>query len=276
MQRLLAVRDEGEVTRSLMQARCERGAQIARMLGLSEATAAAIYALDEHWDGGGHPDGLRGEQIPLGARIANLAQTAEIFWAVGGRRAAMNVAHKRRGGWFDPALVTALDAIDVGLGSSAPISRPYRPPDRPLSVEGDALDRIADGFAAVIDAKSPWTYSHSDRTSVIALSIAEALDADSATLRDLGRAARLHDIGKLGVSNQILDKPAELTAVEFAAVKDHRAHHPRDPRARARPARRVRPGRRPPRAPGRQRLPLRLVGTAADDADARTRGRRRL
>ena len=107
------------------------------------------------------------------------------------------------------------------MGSSTPISRPYRPPDRPLSVEGDALDRIADGFAAVIDAKSPWTYRHSDRTSVIALSIAEALDADSATLRDLGRAARLHDIGKLGVSNQILDKPAELTAVEFAAVKDH-------------------------------------------------------
>ena len=114
VQRLLAVKDEGEVTRSLMQARCERGAQIARMLGLSEATAEAIYALDEHWDGGGHPDGLRGEQIPLGARIANLAQTAEIFWGAGGRRAAINVAHKRRGGWFDPALVTALDAIELG------------------------------------------------------------------------------------------------------------------------------------------------------------------
>ena len=73
----------------------------------------------------------------------------------------------------------------------------------------------------MIDAKSPWTYRHSDRTSVIALSIAEALDADAATLRDLGRAARLHDIGKLGVSNQILDKPAELTDAEFAAVKEH-------------------------------------------------------
>jgi HD-GYP domain-containing protein (c-di-GMP phosphodiesterase class II) len=98
---------------------------------------------------------------------------------------------------------------------------PYRPADRPLSVDGDGLDRIADGFAAVIDAKSPWTYRHSDRTSVIALSIAEALNADATTLRDLGRAARLHDIGKLGVSNQILDKPAELTDSEFAAVKEH-------------------------------------------------------
>ena len=56
---------------------------------------------------------------------------------------------------------------------------------------------------------------------MIALSIAEALDADATTLRDLARAARLHDIGKLGVSNQILDKPAELTDAEFAAVKEH-------------------------------------------------------
>jgi HD-GYP domain-containing protein (c-di-GMP phosphodiesterase class II) len=223
LQRLLAIRDEGEVTRSLMQARCERGAQIARLLGLSETTAQAIYALDEHWDGAGYPDGLRGEHIPLGARVANLAQCVEIFWAAGGERAARALAHKRQGAWFDPSLVAALDGLDVHFWASLerPDLSPHRPPDRPLSADGDALDRIADGFAAVIDAKSPWTYRHSDRTSVIALSIAEALDADATTLRDLARAARLHDIGKLGVSNQILDKPAELTDAEFAAVKEH-------------------------------------------------------
>ena len=42
-----------------------------------------------------------------------------------------------------------------------------------------------------------------------------------ATLRDLRRAARLHDIGKLAISNLILDKPAPLTPAEFATVKDH-------------------------------------------------------
>jgi HD-GYP domain-containing protein (c-di-GMP phosphodiesterase class II) len=220
LQRLLAIRDEGEVTRSLMRARCERGAQIVRMLGLSEPTARAIYALDEHWDGAGHPDGLQGEQIPLGARIANLAQGLEIFWAAGGEQAALALARRRRGTWFDPALVDALGGLRWS-GLRDPDLRPYQPDDRPLSGDGEALDRIADGFAAVIDAKSPWTYRHSDRTSVIALSIAEALDADAATLRDLARAARLHDIGKLGVSNRILDKPSELTAAEFAAVREH-------------------------------------------------------
>ena len=56
---------------------------------------------------------------------------------------------------------------------------------------------------------------------MIATSIAEELGAGPATLRDLGRAARLHDIGKLAISNLILDKPAPLTPAEFATVRDH-------------------------------------------------------
>ena len=223
--RLMAVRDEGEVTRSLMLARCERGAAIARMLGLSEATASAIYALDEHWDGGGHPHGLRGEEIPLAARILCLAQTVEIFRAAGGVHAAYALAGKRRSSWFDPALVDALGAFRSDSGFWASFANPdlrgLEPADRARVVDDEYLDRIADAFAAVIDAKSPWTYRHSDRTSVIATSIAASLDADPATLRDLGRAARLHDIGKLAISNLVLDKPAPLTAAELASVKDH-------------------------------------------------------
>src|SRR5215213_2860854 len=75
--RLKAIKDDGQVTRSLMQARCDRGAEIALLLGFSSATAEAIRTLDEHWDGGGQPRGLRGEEIPLGGRILCLAQTAE-------------------------------------------------------------------------------------------------------------------------------------------------------------------------------------------------------
>ena len=76
---LRGIRDEGDVTRKFMEARCDRGAEIARMLFLSEQTAAAIRSLDEHWDGRGMPDGLRGEEIPLAARILCLAQTVQVF-----------------------------------------------------------------------------------------------------------------------------------------------------------------------------------------------------
>jgi response regulator RpfG family c-di-GMP phosphodiesterase len=89
-------------SRALMQARCDRGAEIALLLGLEAETAEAIRGLDEHWDGGGQPRGLRGEEIPLPGRILCLAQTAEIFHAPGGVPAAWRVIRARRGGWFDP------------------------------------------------------------------------------------------------------------------------------------------------------------------------------
>ena len=219
-ERLRAIKDEGEVTRSLMQARCDRGAEIALLLGLSEATAEAIRALDEHWDGRGQPRGLRGEEIPLLARILCLAQTVEIFHAATGVKAAWDVARRRSGRWFDPALVASLGACREDLDLESEVSE-WEPEDRLLRVDGARLDRIAIAFAGVIDAKSPWTYRHSDRASVIAASLASALGASLETVGDLRRAALLHDIGKLAISNRILDKAGRLTDAEFAKVREH-------------------------------------------------------
>ena len=225
VERLRAIRDEGEVTRSLMQARCERGAEIARTLGFPEATAEAIRALDEHWDGGGQPRGLRGTAIPLAARIICLAQTLEVFHATRGVGAVYRVAARRSGHWFDPELVDALDAFrrDTAFWDSLAQSElsGVEPPDRVLVVDQDRLDQIADGFAEIIDAKSPWTHRHSARVCSIATSIAARLGFEPTELRDLSRAARLHDIGKLAISNRILDKPGQLTDAEVAKIREH-------------------------------------------------------
>ena len=223
--RLLAIRDEGEVTRSLMQARCDRGAEIARMLGFSEATAEAIRALDEHWDGRGQPRGLQGTEIPLAARILCLAQTVEIFHAAKGVGTAYRVAARRAGQWFDPALVDALGALRADVGFWASLAEPdlsgVEPPDRALVADENRLDQIAEAFAGVIDAKSPWTRQHSDHACAIATGIAEVLGLEAAAVRDLRRAARLHDIGKLAISNRILDRPGRLTDEEYASVRQH-------------------------------------------------------
>ena len=225
LDRLLAIKAEGEVTRALMQARCDRGADIALMLGFEVETAEAIRALDEHWNGGGQPRRLRGEEIPLLGRILCLAQTVEIFHAVGGMRAAWAVARRRRGHWFDPALVDALGALRGDTAFWASLlegdAASWEPEDRVLTADDERLDRIADAFAGIVDAKSPWTYRHSDRACLIAVSLASELGADAATLRDLRRAALLHDVGKLAVSNQILDKPGRLTKAEVALVREH-------------------------------------------------------
>jgi HD-GYP domain-containing protein (c-di-GMP phosphodiesterase class II) len=223
--RLLAIRSEGEVTRSLMLARCERGADIARMVGLSERTADAIRTLDEHWDGRGQPRGLAGDEIPLLGRILCLAQTAEIFYSAGGVEAAHGVARRRRGRWFDPVLVAALgtfrddDAFWASLAE--PELGPWEPADRLLTVDAEREIEIAAAFAAVVDAKSPWTYHHSDRTSLIATNIGALLGFDRRELEDMRRVALLHDIGKLAVSSRILDKPGTLTTAEYERVKEH-------------------------------------------------------
>ncbi len=224
-ERLQAIRNEGAVTRSLMRARCHRGAEIADKLGFPEATAEAIRALDEHWDGHGQPLGLIGVEIPLAARILCLSQTMEVFHAARGVRAAYQIARRRNGQWFDPVLVEALASFRDDAGFWASLAEPdvsaVEPPDRLLVADEDRMDRIAEAFAEVIDAKSPWTHEHCDRVCSIAIGIGELLGFDDGALRDLRRAALLHDLGKLSISNRILDKPGQLTDEERAKVKGH-------------------------------------------------------
>ena len=83
------------------------------------------------------------------------------------------------------------------------------------------IDRAAEAFATVIDAKSPWTYQHSSGVAATAVAMGEWLGYSPGALRELRRAALLHDVGKLGVSNLILDKPGTLTDAEFAAMRRH-------------------------------------------------------
>jgi HD-GYP domain-containing protein (c-di-GMP phosphodiesterase class II) len=223
--RLRAIRNEGQVTRSLMRARCHRGAEIALKLGFSEGTAEAVRALDEHWDGQGQPRGLQGADIPLAARILCLAQTVEVFHAAGGSRAAYRVARKRSGEWFDPELVDALASFRFDTRFWASLKDPdvseVEPPDRVLTADEARLDQIAEGFAAVIDAKSPWTHEHCDRVCALATGMAQLMGFDELALRQLRRAALLHDLGKLSISNRILDKPGPLTEEERTRFRDH-------------------------------------------------------
>jgi HD-GYP domain-containing protein (c-di-GMP phosphodiesterase class II) len=224
-ERLWAIRNEGAVTRSLMLARCYRGAEIARTLGFSEATADAIRALDEHWDGRGQPHGLSGSEIPLAARIMCLAQTVEVFEFVRGVDAACRVALRRRRRWFDPDLVDALVSFRADADfwewlAEADVSA-VEPPDRVLIADQDRLEQIVRGFGDVVAAKSAWTAEHCDRVFAIATGIAARLGLNATMGRDLGRAARLHDIGKLAISNRILDKPGPLSAAEWQTMRHH-------------------------------------------------------
>ncbi|MBI4685251.1 MAG: HD-GYP domain-containing protein [Nitrospirae bacterium] len=74
-----------------------------------------------------------------------------------------------------------------------------------------------------LDAKSPWTKGHSDRVATYAVQIAKELGFEEEDINDIHLAGLLHDIGKIGTYDYLLDKPAKLTEEEFAIVKKHPA-----------------------------------------------------
>lgn len=218
--------------KELVQTRCERGSAIAKKMGLSEATGRAIQQLDEHWDGNGHPYGYKGEEIDPLASIAGFAQTVEVFYAQLGKDAANATALARRGTWFDPKLVDTFlslpedDVLWTQLAAEnlqTEVAQ-YEPRDRVFFVDDAGVDLVAEAFADVVDAKSPWTAKHSTGVAKIAVGMADVLGFSAADQQIVRRMGLLHDVGKLGVSNTILDKPGRPTDEEFAALKTHPDH----------------------------------------------------
>jgi len=228
-----AVLHQKQNARLLMQMRRERGAGIARGIGLSEGAANAIQCLNEHWNGLGQPQGLRREQIPLLSRIMNMAQLAlaDVFYSRHGNAdvaGAIEVVRRRKGRLFDPDVVNAFCSVAsrpslwVDVAQAATRVTALEPREDILPADEATLDNICLAFSDVVDAKSPFTYRHSTGVAAAAVAIAEALSLSKPEITTIRRAALLHDIGKLSVPNTILDKPDKLTNEEWAVVRKHR------------------------------------------------------
>lgn len=226
---LKILREGGKIAKELIATRCQRGAEIARLLRFPEGVAQGIYSLDEHYNGGGKPVGLKGGVIPVHARIALLAQVIDVFNTADNAQAALNEVRQRSGQWFDPDLVKAFEAVAAdpqfwAVLSSAQITQAVlalEPSSFQVPLDEDFLDDIAEAFGRVIDSKSPYTSGHSTRVALYTDMIAEELGMSPERRRWLRRGAMLHDIGKLGVSNSVLDKPSALDRDEWDAVKKH-------------------------------------------------------
>ena len=216
-------------SRDLVKIRCERGSYIAKKLGFSDAVAEGIHSLDEHWNGGGYPNHLLGEEIPMFSRIANLCQTLEVFYEARGEEDALDAVQARSGRWFDPDLVAATMSLSkqgilwLGLDSKDLLENVLvmEPEERRLIADDATVDSICLAFADIIDAKSPFTYQHSNGVADAAMDIAIHFGMNELEKKQLRRAALMHDIGKLSVPNSILEKPGKLTDEEWQIVRDH-------------------------------------------------------
>lgn len=80
---------------------------------------------------------------------------------------------------------------------------------------------IAEALINAMEAKSPYLRGHSHRVAATAAAIAEQMGLDDAVVEQIRLAGKLHDVGKIGIREAILDKPASLTPEEFAHVREH-------------------------------------------------------
>jgi DNA-binding CsgD family transcriptional regulator len=140
--------------------------------------------------------------------------------------AAVDVARRRAGGQFDPRLAehvcdnaeALLGGLDDATGWDAAIAAEPVLAERMSGVELDAaLAAIAD-FA---DLKSPYTTGHSRGVAERAASAALRAGLGEPAAAELRRAGLLHDVGRLGVSNTIWDKPGVLSEAEMERVRMH-------------------------------------------------------
>jgi putative nucleotidyltransferase with HDIG domain len=221
-------RDRERNNAEVIGIRCERGADIVRKIGLSEQCADAIFSLDEHWNGSGYPERLKGAESPLLARILGIAQHLDVFACEQGRPRALATMVERSGSWFDPELVKVAASLyrsgELWTGCNTPEERDLvvaMEPGATTILGAEQVDCVCEAFADVVDAKSPFTYRHSVGVTEAAVGLADQFGFTPEHRQRIQRAALLHDLGKLRVSNAILDKPGKLNSEEFRIVQEH-------------------------------------------------------
>ncbi len=221
----LFVDARGQLSR-MIHSHCTSAALLADRLGLGPDVRAALAFAFERYDGGGMPTGASGDAIPIQMRVAQLADLVEVHHRTGGVAAAVAMAARRRGGQFDPAIVDAFvrdaDALLAGpVAGDAWQAALQEAPDRHDHLDDDGLDALLMALGDFVDLKCPFTLGHSRAVARLAGDAAAVAGLDAATVALTRRAGHVHDLGRIGVSNQVWSKAGPLTSGEFERVRLH-------------------------------------------------------
>jgi HD-GYP domain-containing protein (c-di-GMP phosphodiesterase class II) len=199
---------------------------LGEQLGLSEEVLDALGAAYEFWDGKGWPGELRGEDVPLAARIAQVSEFTEVAYRVGGFEAVHALARDRAGSQFDPELAALMDSeaemLLAGVDSVSTWDAVIEAePALAIVLSAERFDAALEAIGNFVDLKSPYFLGHSRAVAELAGAAAQQAGLSESQARTLRRAGLVHDLGRLGVSNSIWDKPGPLGAGEWERVRLH-------------------------------------------------------
>jgi HD-GYP domain-containing protein (c-di-GMP phosphodiesterase class II) len=212
--------------RQSMKSHCETSGELSLRLGLGPDVRDPLQQAFERWDGKGSPAQLAGEQIARLMRIIHIANDVEMLYRIGGVDAAVEMLRSRRGTEFDPELVDdfcahagellasieGLDGWSTLIGGRDELGQ---------ELSGEELDEALEAFADYADVKSPFMLGHSRGVAGLAAAAAATVGLPSNDVKLVRRAALVHDVGTIGVSAGILDRPGRLTEAELERVRTH-------------------------------------------------------
>jgi HD-GYP domain-containing protein (c-di-GMP phosphodiesterase class II) len=87
--------------------------------------------------------------------------------------------------------------------------------------QSELLAGFVRAFTSAIDAKDPYTCGHSDRVARISVRLAKQLGCDESTINKIYLSGLLHDVGKIGINDDVLQKPGKLSRDEYQHIKTH-------------------------------------------------------
>lgn len=211
---------------------CERGYKLLNSVRILKPLADIVRYHHDNWNGQ-NLSGLSGDSIPLASRIIYLTDRVDVLSQKPGnildhRDEIVKKIQSKSGTMFDPGLVEAFSRIAqkeclwLDLTNQFIQSRlELKLGNCPVTVNQDEITGISLIFSQIIDGKSPFTFRHSRLVAEVAKLLAEKTGFDREQQNNMYVAGLLHDLGKLSIPDEILEKPGKLNSVEYNLIKQH-------------------------------------------------------
>ncbi|MEC9490704.1 MAG: HD domain-containing phosphohydrolase [Halanaerobiales bacterium] len=221
-----------QIDLELAESHCKLGSELIEKLTFMPDLADIIHYHHHKWNGKNF-NLVRKSKIPLASRIIHLADRIEslikpatfILNQVEGISREINA---KSGSWFDPELVKIFSALaqkesfwlNLKVKEYNNILERWGQKTR-TNINLSDLESLASIVAHLIDRVSPFTSRHSSGVATIAAMLTNDLGYSLEEQRAVRIAGLFHDLGKLIVPNEIIEKRGELTELEYRVVKQH-------------------------------------------------------
>jgi HD-GYP domain-containing protein (c-di-GMP phosphodiesterase class II)/predicted DNA-binding protein (UPF0251 family) len=207
-------------------AHCEVAQKLAARLAMGSRVQEALLQSSERWDGKGVPAQLKGENIALPMRVAQLAQNIAVFHRIGGVELATTMARRWAGGTFDPRLVELFCQLAPRLCKCLEVESAWEaaletePGPRPR-LTADQIEAGTRAMADFVDLKSPYTVGHSSGVATLAAAAAQRCGLPEVDVTSVRQAGYLHNMGQISLPTGIWIKPGPLTDAEWEQMRLH-------------------------------------------------------